>query len=256
MSWFFSDLGVLFKKKYPYVCLSFRSRLPILRFLLNFISSFVLSLTLLFSLQISSSIKFSFSFSVLFLRQQSALFVYIPPDICSSFPFILLYRHFISSQSWALIWFSFNLIGDYLPVFQLCLSSFLLFKLLVVVNLWLDLDICHISDGNWSCKLRSDFAIQYQNYSIRIKYLTYLILLVLFSFSFLFFSFLFFSFLFFSFLSFFSFLFFSFLYIYLLIYLFFALPCFFSLAVLYSHVSQGSWLQCRKQNPTRFSESG
>ena len=95
-----------------------------------FISSFVLSLTLLFSLQISSS----FSFFFFILRQQSALFVFIPPWYLFLFPFFFFCRYFSCSQLWALILFSFDLIWDFLPVS--CSLSFV-FPLFFLLSCWL-----------------------------------------------------------------------------------------------------------------------
>ena len=82
--------------------------------------------------------------------------------------------------------------------------------------------------------LKSDFAIQYQNYTFKIRYLTYSTRTLLYCRFFLFFLFIF---------------------IYWSIYFLFCFD-FFSLAVLYSHVSHASWPHCCKQEPIRFSESG
>ena len=138
------------------------------------------------------------------------------------FLFVLFYRHFSCSQLWAVIWFSFDLVWDFLPVSR---SLSFVFPLFFFFSCWLssayDLIWMFVAflTATGVVSLKSDFAIRYQHV---------------------------------PFLSFFSFLLFIFIYSFNFLFCF----DFFSLAVLYSHVSQGSWPHCRKLEPTRFSESG
>ena len=192
--------------------------------------SFPLSLFLLHSF---SAFKYHilYHFNSLFLFSLASIAHYF-----LFFPFVLFHRHFSCSQLWAVIWFSFDLIWDFLPVSR---SLSFVFPLFFFFSCWLsstyDLIWIFVAflTATGVVSLNSDFAIQYQNCNFIIRYLTYSTCTVLHCRFFpLFYSYLFFI------------LFFNFCF------------DFFSSAVLYSHVSQGSWSNCSKQEPTRFNESG
>ena len=108
--------------------------------------------------------------------QHSELLVHIPPDIFFFFPFVLFYRHFSCSQLWAVIWFSFDLIWDFLPVSR---SLSFVFPLFFFFSCWLsstyDLIWIFVAflTATGVVSLNSDFAIQYQNCIFIIRYLTY-----------------------------------------------------------------------------------
>ena len=138
-----------------------------------------------------------------------------------------------------MIWFSFDLIWRFLLV-----SNYLsfVFPLFFFFSCWLssNYDLIWIFvaflTATGVVSLNSDFAIQYQNSNFIIRYLTYSTCTVL---RCRFFPF-----------------FYPYLFFFFFFFFFFFCFDFFSLAVLYSHVSQGSWPHCRKQEPTGFSEFG
>ena len=136
------------------------------------------------------------------------------------FLFVLFYRHFSCSQLWAVIWFSFDLIWDFLPA---SCSLSIVFPLFFLFSCWLsstyDLIWIFVTflTATGVVSLNSDFAIQYQNCIFIIRYLAYSTCTVL---HFRFFSVL--------------------LFIFIFHFIFYFCFDFFSSAVLYSHVSQGS----------------
>ena len=135
-----------------------------------------------------------------------------------------------------MIWFSFDFVWDFLLV-SLYLSFF--FPLFFFFSCWLSLtyDLIWIFVAFLTAigvvSLKSDFTSQYQNCNFIIRYLIIAHARCFIA----------------------VFLFFSFIFISSFIHFLFCFD-FFSLAVLYSYMSQGSWPRCRKQEPIRFSESG
>ena len=115
------------------------------------------------------------SFFLFFFRKHGALFVHIPPDIFF-FLFVLFYRHFSCSQLWAVIWFSFDLVWDFLPVSR---SLSFVFPLFFFFSCWLssayDLIWMFVAflTATGVVSLKLYFAIQYQNCNFIIRYLTY-----------------------------------------------------------------------------------
>ena len=147
-----------------------------------------------------------------------SLLVQIPPAIFLFFLFVLFFRHFSCSQLWTVIWFSLDIIWDFLPVSR---SLSFVFPLFFFFSCWLsstyDLIWIFVAflTATGVVSLKSDFAIQYQNCNFSRRYLNYSTCTLLCC------------------------IFFPLFYLYLFIHIFifcFAL-IFFSLAVLYSRVS-------------------
>ena len=89
------------------------------------------------------------------------------------FLFVLFYRHFSCSQLWAVIWFSFDLVWDFLPVSR---SLSFVFPLFFFFSCWLSstYDLIWIFVAFLTAigvSLKSDFASQYQNCNFIIRYL-------------------------------------------------------------------------------------
>ena len=148
MFWFISDLGFLFFFfLITYICFSFCWNPSFCRLFANlFISSFVLSLCVSSLPGLLPTTQSSMVSSVARLllstvkpaaalppRQHSALLVHIPPAIFFLFfTFVLFYRHFSCSRLWAVIWFSFDLIWDFLPASRSQALSFFFSSFVVV----------------------------------------------------------------------------------------------------------------------------
>ena len=140
--------------------------------------SFALSFFLLHSF---SAFKYhiSYHFNSLFLFSLGSIAHYL-----STFPLIfffcsslfLFYRHFNGSQLWAVIWFSFDLIWDFLPA---SCSLSIVFPLFFLFSCWLsstyDLIWIFVAflTATGVVSLNSDFAIQYQNCNFIIRHFTY-----------------------------------------------------------------------------------
>ena len=117
------------------------------------------------------------SFFLFFFRKHGALLVHIPPDIFFLFfLFVLFYRHFSCSQLWTVIWFSFDLVWNFLPVSR---SLSFVFPLFFFFSCWLsstyDLIWIFVAflTATGVVSLKSYFEIQYQNCNFIIRYLTY-----------------------------------------------------------------------------------
>ena len=99
-----------------------------------------------------------------------------PPIFFLFFLFVLFYRHFSCSQLWAVIWFSLDLIWDFLPVSR---SLSFVFPLFFFFSCWLssayDLIWMFVAflTATGVVSLKSYFPIQYQNCNFIIRYLTY-----------------------------------------------------------------------------------
>ena len=135
----------------------------------------------------NSLFRFSFGSIAHYLSTFPLIFV------CSSL-FFLFYRRFSCSQLWAVIWFSFNFVQDFLLV-SLSLSFF--FPLFFFFSCWLsstyDLIWIFVAflTATGIVSLKSDFASQYQNCNFMIRYLNYSTCKLLYCrFSFLFFIFI------------------------------------------------------------------
>ena len=92
------------------------------------------------------------------------------------FLFVLFYRHFSCSQLWAVIWFSFDLVWDFLPVSR---SLSFVFPLFFFFSCWLssayDLIWMFVAflTATGVVSLKSYFASQYQNCNFIMRFLSY-----------------------------------------------------------------------------------
>ena len=159
MLWFISDFGFLFFFFLIfYICFLFYSHPSFCFFANLFISSFVLSLTLFFSLQIPSSL-----FSLGGITHLSTFSLI---SVCSFLLFYSIAIWLLIAQLWAVIWFSFDLIWDFLLVPT---SLIFVFPIFFFFSCWLSLayDLIWIFvaflTATGIVSLKSDFAIQYQN---------------------------------------------------------------------------------------------